>query len=140
MLGGDIELITPTIYFHALARISTPQTLKIERYIEKKKVTILIDIGSTRNFIHCNVVKYLNCFVYPTPKFQVMIVDGGTINRSWKLHNINLTMGEYVMNSLMISIPMGGVYVVLGVHWLHPLGMVDFNFQKIFMNISLQGK
>jgi hypothetical protein len=39
-------------------------------------------------------------------------------NCSGKCNNINLTMGEYVMNSSMISIPMGGAYVVLGIQWL----------------------
>ena len=34
------EEITPTISCHALAGISTPQTLNIEGYIKKKKVTI----------------------------------------------------------------------------------------------------
>ena len=47
-----------------------------------------------------------------------MIEHEGTINYSGKFHKINLTMGEYVMNSTMISIPMGGVDVVLGVKWL----------------------
>ena len=37
-------------------------------------------------------------------------------------HNINMDMGGYVLNSPMISIPMGGVYVVLGVQWLQLLG------------------
>jgi hypothetical protein len=32
-----------------------------------------------------------------------MIADGGTINCSGKCNKINLTMGEYVMNSLMIA-------------------------------------
>ena len=77
---------------HALVGINIPQTLKIEGYIKNKKVTVLIDLGST--------------FVYPPPEFQVTIVDGGTINCSEKCHNINLTMAEYVLNSTMISIPM----------------------------------
>jgi hypothetical protein len=47
-----------------------------------------------------------------------MIADGGTINCSGKCNNINLTMGEYVMNSPMIVIPMGGADVVLGIQWL----------------------
>ena len=66
-------------------------------------------------------------------EFQVMIVDGGTINCSGKCNKINITMREYVMNSLMISIPMGGVDVVLGVQWLQSLGTMDFNFQEIFI-------
>jgi hypothetical protein len=107
--------LNPTISCNTLARISTPQTLKIEGYIKKKKVIVLIDSGSTHNFIHYKLARDLNFFVYPAPYFQVMIVDGGTINCSRKCNKINLTMGEYVMNSLMISIPMGGADVVLGI-------------------------
>ena len=58
------EEISPTISCHALSRISTPQTLKIEGYIKKKKITVLIDSSSTHNFIHCKLAKVLNCFIY----------------------------------------------------------------------------
>jgi excinuclease UvrABC ATPase subunit len=67
------EELTPTISCNALAGISTPQTLKIEGYIKKKKVIVLIDSGSTHNFIHYKLAKALNCFVYLVPEFQVMI-------------------------------------------------------------------
>ena len=49
-------------------------------------------------------------------------------------------MGEYVLNSPMFSIPMGGVDVVLGVHWLQSLGMVAFNCQEIFLKFFSKGK
>jgi len=48
----------------------------------------------------------------------VIVVSGGTINLFGKCHNIKLSMGEYVLNSPMLSIPMGGADVVLGVQWL----------------------
>jgi hypothetical protein len=123
-----------------LDRIITPQTLKIEGYIKKRKVILLIDSGSTHNFIHYKLSKALNCFIYPMPYFQLMIANGGTIIFSRKFDKINLTMGEYVMNSPMISIPMGGFDVILGVQCLQPLGTMDFNFQEIFMKFSLEGK
>ena len=74
------------------------------------------------------------------PGFQVMIANGGTINCSGKCNKIYLTMGEYVINSPMIGIPMGGVDVVLGVQRLQSLGTVAFNFQELFMKFSLEGK
>eukprot|EP00253_Pinus_taeda_P010248 PITA_10248 len=114
--------MNPTISFNALAGITTPQTIKIEGQIKKKKVIVLIDSGSTHNFIHCKVAKELNCFLYPAPECQVMIANGGTINCSGKCHNVKLSMGEYVLTSPMLSIPMGGADVVLGVHWLQSLG------------------
>ena len=126
--------MSPTISCNALAGITTPQTLKIEGHIKKKKVIVLIDSGSTHNFIHCKVAKELNFFLYPATKCQVMVANGGIINCSGRFHNIKLTMGEYALNSPMISIPMGGADVVLGVQWLQSLWMVAFNFQEIVFN------
>ena len=69
-----------------------------------------------------------------------MVANGGTINFFGKCHNIKLTMGEYVLNIPMLSIPMGGVDVVLGVQWLQYLGTVAFNFQELFLKFFLEGK
>eukprot|EP00253_Pinus_taeda_P016155 PITA_16155 len=134
----DEEQMNPTISY-ALAEITTPQTIKIEGQIKKKKVIVLIDSGSTHNFIHCKVAKELNCFLYLAPECQVMIANGGTINCSGKCHNIKLSI-EYVLNSPMLSIPMGGVDVVLGVQWLQSLGTIAFNFQELFIKFYAQGK
>ena len=57
------EEVNPTISYNAFAGITTPQTLKIEGNIEKKKLIVLIDSGSTHNFIHYKVAKELNCFI-----------------------------------------------------------------------------
>ena len=130
-----------TISCNALARITTPQTIKIEGQIKKKKVIALIDSGSTHNFIDCKVAKELNCFLYPARECQVMVANGGTINFSRKCHNMKLSMGEYVLTSPMLSIPMGGdESVVLGVQWLQSLGTIAFNFQELFMKFSVEGK
>eukprot|EP00253_Pinus_taeda_P025396 PITA_25396 len=136
----DKEVMNPTISCNALAGITTPLTINIEGQIKKKKVIVLIDSGSTHNFIHCKIAKELNCFLHPTPEFQVMVASGGTINCSGKCHNVNLSKGEYVLSSPMLSIPMGGAHVVLGVQWLQSLGTIAFNFQELFMKFSAEGK
>ena len=129
-----------TISCNALAGITTPQTRKIEGHIKKKNLTVLIDLGSTHNFIHCKVAEEFIFFLYPTPECQLMVANGGIINFSGKFHNIKLTMGEYVLNSPMFSIPMGGVDVVLGVHWLQSLETIAFNFQEHFLKFFLEVK
>ena len=100
----------------------------------------MIDSGSIHNFIHYKVAKELNCFLYPAPECKVMVENGGTINFYEKCHNIKIAIGEYVLNSPMLSIPMGGVDVVLGVQWLQYLGTVAFNFQELFLNFFSEGK
>jgi hypothetical protein len=84
------EELTPTISCNALDGINTPQTLKIERYIKKKKVIVLIDFDNTHNLIHYKLAKSLNWFIYPAPNFQVMMANGGTINRLGKFYKINV--------------------------------------------------
>ena len=123
-----------TISCNTLAKITTPQTIKIEGHIKKKKVMVLIDSGNTHNFIHCKIAKELNCFLYLALQYQVMVVSGWTINLSGKYHNIKLSLGEYVLNIRILSIPIGGADVVLGVQWLQSFGTISFNFQELFMN------
>ena len=130
--------MNPSISCNALAKITTPHTIKIEGHIKKKNVIVLIDSGSTDNCIHCKIAKEFNSFLYPTLECQVMVESGGTINCSRKFHNIKISMGEYALNSPILSIPMGGVDVVLRVQWLQSLGTIVFNFQEIFMKFSLE--
>ena len=132
--------MNPTISCNKLAGITTPQTIKIKGQIKKKKVIVFIDSGSTHNFIHFKVAKELNCFSYLAPECQVMVANGGAINFSGKFHNINLSMGEYVLTSPMLSIPIGGADVVLRVQWLQSLGTIAFNFQELFIKFSTEGK
>jgi hypothetical protein len=92
----DLEETSPTISCHVLVGINTSQTLKIQGYIKNKKVTnVLIDSISTHNFINYKLAKGFNYFVFPTPQFQVMIANRGTINCFGKCHSIKLYMGEY---------------------------------------------
>jgi hypothetical protein len=119
--------------------INTPQTINIKGYIKNKKVIMLIDSGSTHNFINSKLEKLLNSFAFPTPNFQLMIADGGTINCSRNSHSIHFNIGEYLLDIPMITIQMGSVDVVLGFQWLQSLGIVALNFQELFMIFSSKG-
>ena len=49
-------------------------------------------------------------------------------------------MGEYVLNIPMLSIPVRGADVVLGVQWLQSLGTIAFNFQELLFKFFSEGK
>jgi hypothetical protein len=49
-------------------------------------------------------------------------------------------MVDYFLDIPMISIKMGGVDVVLGVHWLQSLGTMALNFSRYFHDIFLVRK
>jgi hypothetical protein len=47
--------VEPTISLNALTGFSIPQTLKLISHIKHRKVIILVDSGSTHNFIHRHI-------------------------------------------------------------------------------------
>eukprot|EP00253_Pinus_taeda_P019071 PITA_19071 len=104
----------PVISLHALARISSPQMLKIRGFIKHCPVVVLIDSGSTHNFIHQKVVETVHCFVRAVSNFQVQIADGGTMKCEGRCENVKLQMGDYQLKTHMFSIHMGGCDIVLG--------------------------
>eukprot|EP00253_Pinus_taeda_P007083 PITA_07083 len=119
-----------------VARISSPQMLKIRGFIKHRPVVVLIDSGSTHNFIHQKVAEMVHCFVREISNFQVQIADGGTMKCEGRCENVKLQMGDYQLKTHMFSIHMGGYDIVLGVDWLHTLGPITMDFQELYMSFK----
>ena len=59
---GDIQQLPapedqPKISLHALAEVTTPQTMRVREFFKKLPLTILIDSGRTHNFIDPMIAK-----------------------------------------------------------------------------------
>jgi hypothetical protein len=70
-LGGK-----PMISFEAIIGKMEPSTLKLKGSIKGKNITILVDSGSTHNFVDINLTRQLNIFVYLVRDLMVTTVDG----------------------------------------------------------------
>eukprot|EP00253_Pinus_taeda_P013335 PITA_13335 len=126
----------PVISLNALAGISSPQTLKIRGFLKHRPVIVLIDSGSTHNFIHQKIAEAAHCFVRAVSNFQVQIADGGTIKCEGRCENVKLQMGDYQLKTHMFSIHMGGCDIVLGAEWLRTLAPITMDFQELYMSFK----
>ena len=88
---------------------------------------MLVDSGSTHNFIDSKVTKQLNIFIYPTTSFQVSIPGNKTTPCDGKCHK--LAIKDYKLRFPMYVMEMKGVDIVLGVSWLETLEIVRLNLQ-----------
>jgi hypothetical protein len=52
----------PIISLHSLSGISAPHTMKLKGYIKHRWVVVLIDSGSTHNFLHCRLSVEIHFF------------------------------------------------------------------------------
>jgi hypothetical protein len=107
----EVELV---ISLNALTGFSAPQTLKLISYIKHRKVIILVDSGSTHNFIHRCIAQETHCYIHAVNNFQIMITNGGSMKCEGHCENVHLQIGDYHLKYHMFSIDMGGCDIVFG--------------------------
>jgi hypothetical protein len=71
--------VEPLISLNDITSFSAPQTLKLISYIKHRKVIILVDSGSTHNFIHHHISQETHCYIHAINNFQIMIANGGSM-------------------------------------------------------------
>jgi hypothetical protein len=136
---SDPPIVEPVISLNALTGFSTPQTLKLISYIKHRKVIILIDSGSTHNFIHRCIAQETHCYIHVVNNFQIMITNGGSMKCGGCCENVHLQIGDYHLNSNMFSIDMGGCDIVLGADWLRTLGPILMDFKALTIQFDQEG-
>ena len=94
----------------------------------------MVDSGSTHEFNDKILTNSLNCFVYSVKKILVLVANWGSIDCRGKFLKIKFIMGDYNISISVYSIPIGGVYVLLGIHWLETLGTVSTSYNFIHEN------
>jgi hypothetical protein len=129
----EVELI---ISLNDLTGFSAPQTLKIIGYIKHRKVIILVDSGSTHNFVHHHISQETNCYIRAVNNFQIMIANGGSMKCGRHCENVHLQIGDYHLKSHMFAIDMGSCDIVLGADWLKTLGPILMDFKKLTMQFN----
>lgn len=66
----------PIVLVHALFGSVSHQTMRIRGNIKKKAITILLDSGSTHNFLDPVVAKRTGCTIQSTSPMRVAVADG----------------------------------------------------------------
>lgn len=90
-------------------------TMRVTSYVGKKPLHILIDSGSTHNFLDVSLAMKLGCHIVATPVKSVSVADGNTLSCqfTWKGFQWRLENTMFVTDTL--HIPLGGCDMVLGV-------------------------
>jgi hypothetical protein len=129
---SDPPEVEPFISLNALTRFFAPQTLKLIGYIKHRKVIILVDSGSTHNFIHRCISQETNFYICVVNNFQIMIINGSYMKCGGLCENVHLQISQYHMKS-MFSIDMGGCDIVLGAEWIRNLSPILMEVKELTM-------
>ncbi|KAH1250154.1 hypothetical protein GmHk_05G013373 [Glycine max] len=131
---------------NSMAGHLAPETLRFIATIASNNVVLLVDGGSTHNFIQLQLVTQLSLPCRTTTPLRVMVGNGHQLECNTICEEIPVTIQAHNFHVDLYVLPISGANVVLGVQWLKSLGPVltDYNtlLMKFFHNgglITLQG-
>lgn len=78
-LQKGLELTDPKITLYALTGWATPQTMHVTAKVGLYDIIMLIDSGSTHNFISSRMANMLRLPIVPTTEFSVWAANGETL-------------------------------------------------------------
>ena len=73
------ETVNPKITLYALSGWAAPQTMRVMAKIGQYAIVILIDSGSTHNFINSRLANLLQLPIKPTTSFSVQVANGAKL-------------------------------------------------------------
>lgn len=93
---------------------------------------VLIDSGSTHNFIQVRVAKK---FGLPPPAqgFRVLVGNGEELNCTSLCQQIGPHLDSHVFSVDLFVLPLSGVEIVLGVQWLKILNPILTNYDYVIL-------
>uniref|UniRef100_A0A2N9FZS8 Reverse transcriptase n=1 Tax=Fagus sylvatica TaxID=28930 RepID=A0A2N9FZS8_FAGSY len=133
------EISPPEISLHALTGISTPNTMRVCGMTNGKQVHILIDSGSTHNFVNSNFARKLECHSIIAPPFQVQVANGEAL-RCTAVYQTTVEIQGYQFTTHLFALDLQGSDVVLGMQWLRSLGRVLHDWENLTMDFTMAGQ
>jgi len=128
------------ISLHALMGHSISQTLKVLGHVNASPVAVLVDSGSTHNFIQARIAKFLGLQVTPAQGFHVLVGNGEELACSTVCKQVSLQLGPHQFLVDLFVLPLSGAEIVLGVQWLTTLGPVLTDYEHLTMKFIKEGK
>jgi len=106
---------TPEISLNAMTGVYHPRTLRVSGSCKGKPVMILVDRGSTHNFIKSTFVEGLNLVATEIPTFQVMVGSGNSPECHVKYMEVPIQLQGHEFITEFFELDMNGTDMVLGV-------------------------
>ena len=101
---------------------------------------MLIDSGSTHNFIKPALLEQLGLCVIPIPHFRVSTGSGASLIYRYSCPSTVLVIQEISFTMDLFVLAIEGSDVVLGFPWLQFLGCVSHDYSALTMKIWWQGQ
>ena len=113
LLGFEMIETEPCISLQALNKVQGFQTMWVTGYVGKKPIQILIDSGSTHNFVDQGLAHRLGCQLKPIHLQPITVVDGSKLKYRYTCPHFTWRLQGVEFRSDFLLIPLGSCDMVL---------------------------
>ncbi|XP_042988692.1 uncharacterized protein LOC122316222 [Carya illinoinensis] len=127
------------VSIHAISGCINSNAMKLLGKIGSYSCEILVDSGSTHNFLDPLVVKAAKLKVMEDRNLQVKVANGTKIVTQGRCEETIRVQGTKFLVPFHV-LTLGGCDIVLGVQWLRTLGSIQWDFNNMSMQFEVAGK
>lgn len=133
---GEVQepKLEPEITLHALTGWTGLRTMHMTATMGSHDVMVLIDSGSTHNFISARLANTLHLPVVPMKLFIVRVANDGRLKCQGRFDKVSVNLQGTKFELTFFSLPLSGLDLVLGIQWLEMLGSVVCNWKQLTMD------
>uniref|UniRef100_A0A1J3IVR9 Transposon Ty3-I Gag-Pol polyprotein n=2 Tax=Noccaea caerulescens TaxID=107243 RepID=A0A1J3IVR9_NOCCA len=138
-ISTEVVEKSPVISVNALSGSATFNCMRVVGQYAKRKLHILIDPGSTHNFLDLSIAKELGCSLEKIKPMAVAAANGSNMVTGFKCRNFTWKLQGYTLSTEVRTLPLDCCDFVLGVQWLSTLGPILWDFSNLRMEFNLAG-
>ncbi|VFQ83690.1 unnamed protein product [Cuscuta campestris] len=103
-------------------------------------IIVLLDSGSTHNFVHPMVAERLSLVLHPVSPFQFYVGNGDSLRCSYSCPHTPLMLHGHLFDIDLFLLEIHGPDIVLGIQWLQTLCKVSHDYANMTMDFMWKGK
>jgi len=128
------------ISLHSLTGLVAPETLRLIATVVGHTILVLIDDGSTHNFIQQALADQLGLPRQTTSALRVMVGNGQHLDCTsfCKAVTIDMQITSFMVD--LYILPIAGANIVLGVQWFQSLGTILTYYNTLHMQFFYKGQ
>nr|GME10613.1 reverse transcriptase [Ipomoea batatas]GME10633.1 reverse transcriptase [Ipomoea batatas] len=128
------------ISLHALVRSMSPRTFRLNANIKNQVFTIVIDTGSSHNYLQPRILSFLKLPVNTSTCFSVAVGYGEKLHSAGTCNGVEFVMQGTKFVADFHILEFSRADAILGVQWLEGLGKVVADHKKLTMEFEHAGK
>ncbi|XP_017233152.1 uncharacterized protein LOC108207202 [Daucus carota subsp. sativus] len=132
----EVEGTITEVSLNALSEKMNRKTITLEGSIQKSKVQMLVDTGSSLSCIDNKVVKNIGLQKQNCDAITVKLADGRTVVSSFYVPKVKWTIQQYEFEFDLRIIDISGWDMIIGVDWLEQFSPIMFDFKKLYLKLN----